>query len=425
MSNTSRNLWLGFVVAAFALPLAAAAQTADPGDVSVTPDVVYGHKDGMALTFDVLRPENPNGAAVLFMVSGGWVSRWSDPERAATSGNFSSLLAQGFTVLPVRHGSSPRYKVPEAEADVRLALRYVQMHADELGVDPDRIGVFGGSAGGHLSLMLGLAAHDDGRDDEALRAPNRVAAIVSYYPPVDLRQLTGPNDRFPALDFPQDRAASISPILFVSPDDPPTLLIHGDADGLVPVSHSELIYEALQTQDVDSKLIIIPGGDHGFTRATDRAQAQEAMVAWFVQQLGASPRVSASAPDLVGSWRLESWTLANGMPRCPEEDGGASGQIIYSADGHMSAQLGCQDMDIGDLSGLSPQAAAGRLSNRHFSYYGAYTLDRSAQTVTHHVEGSSSAPFVGSDQVRSFVFEGPDRLVLSPGGSQRLVWLRN
>ncbi|MCH8810606.1 MAG: lipocalin-like domain-containing protein [Gemmatimonadetes bacterium] len=126
--------------------------------------------------------------------------------------------------------------------------------------------------------------------------------------------------------------------------------------------------------------------------------------------------------DLVGSWRLDSWTLANGMPRCSEEEGGASGQIIYSSDGHMSAQLGCQDMDIADLSS---QAAQGAISRRHFSYYGRYTLDRSAQTVTHHVLGSSSVPFVGSDQVRSFVFEGPNRLTLSPGGAQRLVWLRN
>ena len=78
MSNTSRNLLLGFVVAACALPLAA-AQATDPGNVRVTADVVYGHKDGMALTFDVLRPESPTGATVLYMVSGGWVSRWSAP----------------------------------------------------------------------------------------------------------------------------------------------------------------------------------------------------------------------------------------------------------------------------------------------------------------------------------------------------------
>ena len=99
---------------------------------------------------------------------------------------------------------------------------------------------------------------------------------------------------------------------------------------------------------------------------------------------------------------------------------------MYTSDGHMSAQLGCSGMDMSDLNSLSPQALQGRLSRRHFSYYGPYTLDRSAQTVTHHVEGSSSTAFVGSDQVRSFVFEGLDRLVLSPdGGRQKLLWLRN
>ncbi len=138
----------------------------------------------------------------------------------------------------------------------------------------------------------------------------------------------------------------------------------------------------------------------------------------------------AQEPDpraVVGSWHLESWTNANGSPRCSEEEGGASGIIAYTSDGHMSAQLGCAGLDVSDLNSLSPQAAAGRLSRRHFSYYGRYTLDRSAQTVTHHVEGSSSQPFVGSDQVRWFVFEGPDRLVLSTdeAGRQLLVWLRN
>ena len=152
------------------------------------------------------------------------------------------------------------------------------------------------------------------------------------------------------------------------------------------------------------------------------------VVAACALPLTAKAQGSADAQSLgiVGSWHLESWTLADGRPRCSEEEGGVSGIIAYTSDGHMSAQLGSAEVDTSDLSGLSPQAVAGRLSRRHFSYYGRYTLDRSANTVTHHVEGSSSIPFVGSDQVRAFVFEGPDRLVLSPAGSnQRLVWLRN
>lgn len=281
----------GFVLLLVALGFpgsltAQAPATESEADVQVTPDVVYGHKDGMALTFDVFRPSNAHGGAVLYMVSGGWVSRWSPPEWLITR-SFGGLLEKGLTVMAVRHGSAPRYKVPEAEADVRRALRYIRLHSEELGVDEDRLGVFGGSAGGHLSLMLGLASDDGVIDssDEILRTPARVAAVVAYYPPVDLRTIVGPSERFPALDFAEEQAASISPILFASSDDPPTLLIHGDADMLVNVGNSEVMFEALQGKRVESELIIIPGGDHGFRLTADRERAQQAMVEWFDRHL--------------------------------------------------------------------------------------------------------------------------------------------
>lgn len=266
-----------------ALAPAAGAQSADP---EITPDVVYGHKAGMALTFDVLQPTDArNGAGILYMVSGGWVSRWSPPERTAR--RFSELLDRGFTVFAVRHGSSPRFKVPEAHDDVERALRYIRGHADEFGVDADRLGVFGGSAGGHLSLMLGLDPDpaEPGADDEVLRHPSGAAAVVAYYPPVDLRPLVGPNERFPALEFDEELAPGISPIRFVSPDDPPVLLVHGDADELVPVSNSETLYEALQEEGVPSRFVTIPGGDHGFSDDGHQSRADRAMVEWFEEHL--------------------------------------------------------------------------------------------------------------------------------------------
>ena len=285
MLKTARILPLCLLIVAAALPTRVASQqgaTTSGDDLQITPDVVYGHKDGMALTFDVLRPANAHGGAVLYMVSGGWVSRWGPPQRLAGR-SFSGLLEKGLTVIAVRHGSAPRYKVPEAEADVRRALRFVRLHAAGLGVDADRLGVFGGSAGGHLSLMLGLGSDEGEQDssDEVLRTPARVAAVVAYYPPVDLRPIVGPSERFPALDFPREQAASISPILFVTPDDPPILLIHGDADTLVPISASEVMFAALQAEDVESEFITIAGGDHGFRNRDHRDRAQAAMVAWF------------------------------------------------------------------------------------------------------------------------------------------------
>lgn len=253
-------------------------------EVDVKPDVVYGHKDGMALVYDVLQPDNANGAAIVYMVSGGWYSRWAPPENRIRQ--FSDMLDAGFTVIPVHHGSSPRYVVPEAYADVSRAIRHIKLHAEYLGIDADRIGVTGGSAGGHLSLMLGLDSDAGQKDssDEVMRHANDVAAVVAYYPPVDLREIVGPNDRFPALNFAQEDAAGISPILHADQSDPPTLLIHGDADELVNISNSEIMLAEFEKQHVTAEFITIPGGVHGF-RGDNAVTAAAARLAWFKKHL--------------------------------------------------------------------------------------------------------------------------------------------
>ena len=253
-------------------------------DVSIKADVIYGRKDGMVLVYDVLQPANANGAAVVYMVSGGWFSVWAPPENRVRQ--FSDLLDAGFTVIPVHHGSAPRYYVPEAYEDVSRALRHIKLHAAEHGIDPQRIGVTGGSAGGHLSLMLGLNADNGIPDasDEILRHANDVAAVVAYYPPVDLREIVGPSERFPALNFEKERAAAISPILLADPNDPPTLLIHGDADDLVDISNSVIMYEEFKKQNIESDFITIPGAGHGF-RGAEASQAAAARLAWFKKYL--------------------------------------------------------------------------------------------------------------------------------------------
>jgi len=275
----------GLVVVSSLTVLTSIAQ-AEP---DIVPDVVYGHKHGMALTLDVFKPTDANGAGVLFMVSGGWNSRWYPPQLAL--GLFRPLLEKGFTVFAVRHGSSPKYKIPEIVEDVRRSVRFVRTEADRFGVDAERLGVFGGSAGGHLSLMLASTA-DEGKPDSSdntQKTTNRVAAVVAYFPPTDLRGLVNdpPNDnkRFPALNFSPDKAVDYSPIAHVSPDDPPTLLIHGDKDDLVPLRHSTSLLEALQKHEIDSELIVIEGAGHGF-EGDDRDQATQAMVTWFEKHLG-------------------------------------------------------------------------------------------------------------------------------------------
>jgi acetyl esterase/lipase len=262
-----------------------AAMAQEQRQVTIQPDIVYGHKDGMALVYDVFRPANATGAAVLYMVSGGWVSRWAPPQTRVD--RFGDLMREGITVVAVHHGSSPRFKVPDAVADVRRAVRHVRLNSERFGIDPDRLGVVGGSAGGHLSLVLGLAP-DDGdpnATDPVERVSNRVKTVVAYYPPVDLRRMTGPSDRFPALDFENALAADISPLLFVDAADPPVLVIHGDADTLVPISSGRSIHEALDAAGVDNEFIVIEGGEHGFPDPDHQAEAEAAMVAWFAERL--------------------------------------------------------------------------------------------------------------------------------------------
>lgn len=263
----------------------------------IIPDVVYGHKDGMALTMDVLKPKaGANGAAVIFIVSGGYVSAYTPPQQMAERSPFKDLLAKGFTVIALRHGGSPKYLIPEIVADVRRGVRFIRFSARRWGVDPNRLGVFGGSAGGHLSLMIGTASDngDTNAKEEFMKESDRVASVVAWFPPVDMRPLArglnAPNDgsvgsRFPALNFEKEKAADYSPIVFVTPDDAPTLLIHGDKDTLVPISNSQIIYEAFQKNKVRSNFVTIEGAGHGFQNEA-ATHANALTVAWFEQTLG-------------------------------------------------------------------------------------------------------------------------------------------
>ncbi len=284
-----------------AVVLAASSLHAAEG-VEITADVVYGHKHGMALTLDVFRPEEPNGAGVLFVVSGGWYSRWHPAEQSA--GFLKYLLDGDFTVFAVRHGSSPKYVIPEIVEDVRRSVRFIRRNADRFGVDPKRLGVTGWSAGGHLSLMLGTTSDegDPSAKDEVLRASDRVAAVVAYFPPTDVRPWVTEDSKYwhdyPALQFEPEKAGDYSPILHVTEDDPPTLLVHGDEDELVPLAHSEKIEAEFAEAGVPCEVLVIEGAGHGF-RGDDARRTADATVAWFGKHLlgeGATPGTGEAAP---------------------------------------------------------------------------------------------------------------------------------
>jgi acetyl esterase/lipase len=257
---------------------------------SVTTDVVYGHKDGLALTFDVHRPAQPNGAGVISIVSGGWQSS-VEMGRLIAQGLYPPLNDKGFTVFAVRHGSSPRYPMSAIVADTRRAVRFIRQHAREYGVDPDRIGVFGSSAGGQLALLLGTTADagDPSASDAVLRESSRVAAVVAYFPPTDLSRW-GNRRAFPATAaLTEAEAAQYSPIRFVSSGAAPSLIVHGDADAVVPMVEGETMYGALTKAGVPASFIRIEGAGHGFEGA-DLERANAAMVRWFDRHLGSAAK---------------------------------------------------------------------------------------------------------------------------------------
>jgi acetyl esterase/lipase len=211
-----RRHWLtliaGFLLASRVAPAQGTAEKVS-GE-AVTTDVVYGHKAGMALTFDIYRPARANGAAVVSILSGGWRSSWDtikqfrelppgsfqlltaaeidQAEGILPSHSYQRLMQKGYTVFAVRHGSSPNFNMPEIVGDVRRAVRFIRAHAPGWGIDPERIGIWGGSAGGHLSLLLATTAEigNPKPSDEYERGPAKLAAVVAYAPPTDLPAIT-------------------------------------------------------------------------------------------------------------------------------------------------------------------------------------------------------------------------------------------
>ena len=182
----------------------------EPPAIDHKVDVIYGRKFGTALTMDVFTPKQANGAAVVFLVSGGFFSS----HEAINPKALGPFLDRGYTVFAVVHGSQPKFTLTEIVSDVNRAVRFIRHHAQDYAIDPGRIGVTGASAGGHLSLMLGTAgeAGDPQAKDPVDRESSRVRAVACFFPPTDFlhfgdpgRELFRPTDHQrpyrPAFDY--------------------------------------------------------------------------------------------------------------------------------------------------------------------------------------------------------------------------------
>jgi acetyl esterase/lipase len=241
--------------------------------------IVYGHRLGHDLTLDVLRPAEPNGLGVVVMVSGGWKSQANSfqPWMAA------ALLRRGYTVIPIYHVSQPKASVMEIFEDVSRGVRFVRFHAQDYGIDPQRLGVTGGSAGGHLSLLLatrggpGPATSADPVDRES----SAVQTVAIFYPVTDLLNLGNSTENLgdggPPKSFVRAFGANstnlavwkvtgheMSPIYYITTNLPPTLIYHGDADTLVPLDQSQRFQAEARKLGDTVEIVVHPGGHHGW-----------------------------------------------------------------------------------------------------------------------------------------------------------------
>lgn len=248
-------------------------------EFTVAPGIVYTKRNGHELTMDVIRPANPSGSGVLVMVSGKWKS---DPKKFQ-AWMAASFLRQGHTLIAVSHLSQPEATVQEIVEDVHRAARFVRHHAKDYGIDPSRLGVFGGSSGGHLSLMLATRGGqgDPNAADPVDRESSAVQAATVFYPVTDLLNL-GPStenlgDGGPPKSFRKSfgpKASDmnewktigreVSPIFHVTKSLPPVFIAHGDADTLVPLEQSTRFKQRAAELGREVVLTIRPGKKHGW-----------------------------------------------------------------------------------------------------------------------------------------------------------------
>jgi len=272
----------------------------------VEKNVVFGMYSGLALLMDVHRPAQSNGHALVVVPGSGWTSKlgYDAPPLTALQSAVQvfvpKLLDAGYTLFVVNHRSGPRFQYPAAVEDVQRAVRFIRYNADAFGINPLRIGAVGTSSGAHLSALLGVLDGNADPDDPdpVSRVSARVQCVVASSTPTDLAayssvgsalfmgQRIGLGDPIVVKAY---RAAS--PITHVSQLSSPMLLLHGDADTLVPFRMSELMLDKMKKAGVDVKLIRLPGGGHGF--AMERAKHPEwpdflaESVRWMDQHLRA------------------------------------------------------------------------------------------------------------------------------------------
>lgn len=264
--------------------------------VKIEEGLVYGEAGGEKLTVDYYRPAGTGLHPIAIIIhGGGFVGGTSRNNSEAYCADF--LAPAGYAVFSINYRLAPKFPYPAMVEDVQRAIRYIRYHAKEWHADPNRIALVGGSAGGYLSNMAGLLQSPGikGATDPVDRKSARVQAVVTLFGPSDFRGQP-PNQHVRALLGPlidrkgeEAALAEASPVMHISREAPPFLLIHGDQDEAVPLVQSTHLQSALKAAGIRCDLIIIPNGPHAtgkWHRVPGVPDWEKLMTEWLNEALG-------------------------------------------------------------------------------------------------------------------------------------------
>ncbi|MDB4914434.1 MAG: Esterase/lipase [Gemmatimonadetes bacterium] len=260
------------------------------GEYRIISNITYVTATGYDAKLDVYESRDTTHGpkpTVVFYHGGGWVNLTKDSHAFAVL----PYLAKGWNAVNVDYRLASTALAPAAVEDARCALLWVWRNAKAYNIDTTRIVVSGSSAGGHLALMAGMLPVSEGLDRQCQgKGDPRPAAIVNWYGISDVNDIiSGPNEKryavawFGSLTDREAIAKRVSPLTYVRPGLPPTISIQGDADRVVPYTHSLRLRDALNKAGVPNELITVPGGGHGNFSAPERQRAYAAIDAFLAR----------------------------------------------------------------------------------------------------------------------------------------------
>ncbi len=293
MRTQLSHLFLGLGLALCLTALTGSSAHAQNGtDVLVENNVEYSNPDNQHLQLNLARPQGSGPFPAVICIHGGGF-------RAGTRDGYNGLirkLAQnGYVAMTITYRLAPKYKFPAAIYDCKAAVRWLRANASKYHVDPGRIGVTGGSAGGHLAQFLGVTSGVAEFEGDGGNRPysSAVACVVNYYGPSDFTKSYGKSvdaaEVLPLwlggnLETARTLHIVASPLYWVTPDAAPTLCIHGTKDNYVAYEQATWMVDKLKASAVEAELLTIEGAGHGFG-GKDAETADRAMIAFFDKHL--------------------------------------------------------------------------------------------------------------------------------------------